>query len=355
MISLGAMFDLDPKFTYYCRLLEEKGFEHIYLLDSHVEWREVSPYLTLGILNTSRATIGTCVTNPVSRHPTVVASLFATLQELSGGRMILGIGKGDSSLRRLGERPAQLKEFKDKVRLIQKLANGDEVAYMPQVPVHEKWHAQAADAVTLKLRWAPKKKIPLYIAGYSPRILQFAGELADGVFLQIADLGTIEWAMHHIRRGAEQSGRNLSEIQVVCCTATAVSEDLARACDAVRGFPAFVMNHVLDMLKYYKASELPASLLQNIDKKPTYDYRDHTRNSSGHSAYVSDEMADSFTIVGSPARCAAKLSALERLGVNQVCLYLFDMSQDAIVKTVEAYAQEIMPMAARGGVQGLHP
>jgi alkanesulfonate monooxygenase SsuD/methylene tetrahydromethanopterin reductase-like flavin-dependent oxidoreductase (luciferase family) len=348
MVSLGAMFDHDQNFTYYCRLLEEKGFQHVYLIDSHIEWREASPYLTLGILNTSRATIGTCVINPVSRHPTVVASLFATLQELSGGRMILGIGKGDSSLRRLGERPAQLKEFKDKVRLIKKLANGEEVTYVPQMPVHEKWHAQAADAVTLKLRWAPKKKVPVYIAGYSPRVLQFAGEIADGVFLQIADLSTIEWAMNHIRRGAEKSG-SLNDIQVVCCTATAISEDLHQACEAVRGFPAFVMNHVLDMLNYYKASELPASLLQNIDKKPAYDYGDHARNSTGHSAYVSDEMADSFTIVGSPARCAAKLNALEQLGVNQVCLYLFDMSRDAIVKTVGKYAHEIMPVAAQGG------
>jgi hypothetical protein len=102
--------------------------------------------------------------------------------------------------------PAQLKEFKDKVRLIQKLANGEEVIYVPQMPVHDKWHAQAADAVTLKLRWAPKKKVPVYIAGYSPRVLQFAGEIADGVFLQIAELSTIEWAMNHIRRGAEKSG-----------------------------------------------------------------------------------------------------------------------------------------------------
>ncbi len=344
MVSLGAMFDLDQNFTYYCRLLEENGFRHIYVIDSHVEWREASPYLTLGVLNTTTATIGTCVTNPVSRHPTVVASLFATLQGLSGGRMILGIGKGDSSLRRLGERPAQLKEFKDKARLIQKLANGEEVKYSPQAPAHERWHAQAADAVTLKLKWAPNKKVPLYIAGYSPRVLQFAGEIADGVFLQIADLSTIEWAMTHIRAGAERTRRSLRDIEIVCCTATAVSDDLHEACEAVRGFPAFVMNHVLDMLNYYKASELPANLLWNIDQKPTYDYGEHTQSGARHSSFVSDEIADSFTIIGSPARCAAKLKALEQLGVNQVCLYLFGLTRPAFVATVEQYARQIMPM-----------
>src|SRR5215469_10456831 len=191
MLSLGAMFDLDENFVSYCRLLEGHGFKHIYLIDSHVEWREISPYLTLAILNTRNATVGTCVTNPVSRNPTVVASLFATLQELSGGRMILGIGKGDSSLRRLGEKPAQLKEFKEKAHLIQKLASGEEVTYVPRFPAHESWHVQAEDVVKLKFKWAPRMRLPLYIAGYSPRVLQFAGAMADGVFLQIADLETI--------------------------------------------------------------------------------------------------------------------------------------------------------------------
>jgi alkanesulfonate monooxygenase SsuD/methylene tetrahydromethanopterin reductase-like flavin-dependent oxidoreductase (luciferase family) len=346
MLSLGAMFDLDQNFVSYCRLLEGHGFNHIYLIDSHVEWREASPYLTLAVLNTSKATAGTCVTNPVSRNPTVVASLFATLQELSGGRMILGIGKGDSSLRRLGEKPDQLKEFKEKARLIQKLANGEEVTYVPRFPAHESWHIQAEDAVRLKFKWAPKMKLPLYIAGYSPRVLRFAGAIADGVFLQIADLETIEWAMGHIRMGAEKTGKSLNDIQIVCCTATAISDDLHEACEAVRGFPAFVMNHVLDMLNYYKPSELPAGLLRSIDKKTAYDYSEHTRNRAGHSAYVSDEMADDFAIVGSPARCAAKLEALEGLGVNQVCLYLLDMNRATFETTVQKYSREIMPMAS---------
>jgi alkanesulfonate monooxygenase SsuD/methylene tetrahydromethanopterin reductase-like flavin-dependent oxidoreductase (luciferase family) len=344
MLSFGAMFDLNQDFIHYCRLLEGNGFKHIYLIDSHVEWREVSPYLTLAVLNTSNATVGTCVTNPVSRNPTVVASLFATLQELSGGRMILGIGKGDSALRRLGEKPAQLREFKENTRLIQKLANGEEVTYVPQVPAHEKWHAQADDAVRLAFKWAPKTKIPLYIAGYSPKVLQFAGAVADGVFLQIADLETVDWATGHIRTGAEKTGRSFKDIQLVCCAATAISDDLHEACDAVRGFPAFVMNHVLDMLNYYKPSELPAALLRNIDRKMTYDYSEHARNRASHSAYVSDEMADDFAIVGSSARCAAKLNALERLGVSQVCLYLFDMSRAAFEATVQKYSREIMPV-----------
>jgi alkanesulfonate monooxygenase SsuD/methylene tetrahydromethanopterin reductase-like flavin-dependent oxidoreductase (luciferase family) len=346
MLSLGAMFDLDENFVSYCRLLEGHGFKHIYLIDSHIEWREVSPYLTLAVLNTSRATVGTCVTNPVSRNPTVVASLFATLQELSGGRMILGIGKGDSSLRRLGEKPAQLKEFKEKARLIQKLASGEEVTYVPRFPAHESWHLQAEDVVRLKFRWAPKMKLPLYIAGYSPRVLQFAGAIADGVFLQIADLETIKWALGHVRMGAEKTGRSLNDLQVVCCTATAISDDLHEACEAVHGFPAFVMNHVLDMLNYYQPSELPAGLLRNIDKKTAYDYSEHTRNRAGHSGYVSDEMADDFAVVGNPARCAAKLKRLEELGVNQVCLYLFDMNRATFETTVQRYSREIMTMAS---------
>ncbi len=191
MFSFGVMLDPVTDVAFYSHFAEERGFEYIYVLDSPIVWREMSPYLTLSVLNTTKAKIGACVTNPVTRNLTVTASLFAALHELSEGRMILGLGKGDSAVRRLGERPARLKEFKEKALFIHRLANGEEVTYTPQVSAQEKWHAQGTGEITLKLEWATKKKIPLYIAAYGPKILRFAGEVADGVFLQIAEPSTI--------------------------------------------------------------------------------------------------------------------------------------------------------------------
>ena len=83
---------------------EAAGFDYAWLFDSHVLWRDPYPLLTLMAQATTRLRLGTCVTNPATREPSVTASLLATLNELSGGRMDLGIGRGDSARRVLGKR-----------------------------------------------------------------------------------------------------------------------------------------------------------------------------------------------------------------------------------------------------------
>ena len=90
------------------RQAEAAGFEYGWLFDSHVLWRDPYPLLTLMAGATERMRLGTCVTNPGTREPTVTASSLATLDELSGGRMDLGIGRGDSARRVLGKPPITL-------------------------------------------------------------------------------------------------------------------------------------------------------------------------------------------------------------------------------------------------------
>src|SRR2546428_7253192 len=81
------------------RLAESAGFTYGWLFDSHVLWKEPYVLLTLMAQNTKRMRLGTCVTNPATRQPTVPASVLAVLQELSRGRMDLGVGRGDSARR----------------------------------------------------------------------------------------------------------------------------------------------------------------------------------------------------------------------------------------------------------------
>ena len=266
----------------------------------------MSPYLTVAVLNTTKTKIGACVSNPISRNIAVNASIHATLQEMSGGRMILGLGKGDSSVRRMGERPASLKDFKEKTLLMQRLANGEEIAYTPEVPAQEQWHQQGTGEVTLKFEWSTKKRIPLYLAAYGPKILRWAGEVADGVFLQIAEPSTIEWAVAHIRAGAERKGRSLRDIDIVCCTWSLVSDDLHEACDALRMFP----------------------LVKCVESKRTYDYRKHTVSSADQAAVYPDELVDSYSVLGPAQRCVEKLQQLHELGVTQLYLYLIHSTED---------------------------
>ena len=343
MFSFGMMCDPGQADGEYARIGEERGFEYHYVLDSPIIWPEMLPYMTQAVTKTSTTKVGACVTNPVTRNIAVSASAHATLQKLSGGRMILGLGKGDSAVRRMGERPPRLKEFKEKALLMHRLANGEEIAYTPETPAQEKWYEQGTGEVTLKFPWAIKKRIPLYIAGYGPKILRWVGEAADGIFLQIAEPSTIEWAIGHLRAGAESKGRSMRDIDVVCCTPSVVSDDVHEACNVVRGFVPAVSNHVLDMLRYYDRSELPLNLLRCLEQKVTYDYRHHGDSSSEMSAVIPDELVDSYTIVGSAQKCAEKLQQLREIGVTQLCVYFTKVSDADIRATIQAYADQIIP------------
>ena len=343
MFSFGLMTDTTPRLGEYARFAEQHGFGYFWLLDSPVNWREMGPYMTLAVMSTERSIIGACCTNPVTRNVAVNASLHATLQELSGGRIVLGIGKGDSAVRRMGERPATLKELKERAPLMQRLASGQDVEYVPSDPSQESWHQQGTDELTLELPWAPKQHMPLYVAGYGPKVLEWSGGHADGIFMQIAEPTTVEWAVGHLRRGAEQAGRDVSDIEIVLCAPSVVSDDHAAACEAVRGFPAFVSNHVTDMLRYYDEADLPEALVASVKGKGTYDYRHHTDSSADHAAAISDEIADAYTVIGTAERCAEKLNRLKQIGATQLCIYFMGIDEAAMYETIEVYSREIIP------------
>src|SRR6059036_3589736 len=107
--------------TALARQAEEAGFEYGWLFDSHVLWRDSYPLLTLMAQSTSRMRLGTCVTNPATREPSVTASLLAVLDEVSGGRMDLGIGRGDSARRVLGKPPITLAHTEEAIVVIRAL------------------------------------------------------------------------------------------------------------------------------------------------------------------------------------------------------------------------------------------
>src|SRR6187399_1005460 len=111
------------------RQAEAAGFTYGWLFDSHVLWKEAYPLLTVMALNTQRMRLGTCVTNPATREPTVTASVLATLDEISGGRMDLGIGRGDSARRVLGKPPTTMRTLEDAIELIRDLVEGRPIEY----------------------------------------------------------------------------------------------------------------------------------------------------------------------------------------------------------------------------------
>src|SRR5437870_12177242 len=210
---------------------EESGFQYGWIFDSHVLWKEPYPLLTLMASRTRDMRLGTCVTNPAVRDLTVTASLFATLNLISGGRMVLGIGRGDSSRRVLGKKPVTPAELERSVAAFRDLTAGREIQY---------------DGQPTRLSWATGSP-PVWIAGYGPKVLRMAGRIADGVILQFADPHLIRWCIGFVREGAEEAGRKFSKLEVMSAAPVWVSEDAALARDRVRWFPALVSNHVVDL------------------------------------------------------------------------------------------------------------
>lgn len=304
---------------------EESGFGYVWSFDSHVLWQAVFPRFALWAYNTRKVHIGTLVTNPVVRDVTVCASDFATLQLISGGRMELGIGRGDSSRRRLGKPPttmANLEEFVDQFR---KLTAGEHINY---------------DGTDVFLSWARGGVPPVWVAGYGPIALRSAGRIADGVVLQFADPHLIKWCLQFVKEGAEQAGRDFSQIKIMACAPVWISDDLTYARERVRWFPALVSNHVVDLLKRYPKEELPRELVTYVEDRPGYDYLHHAEVGSSNARFVPDEIVDRYCIVGNIKNHIARIEELQSLGVHQFNIYLMCGDEE---KQVAAYARSVIP------------
>jgi probable F420-dependent oxidoreductase len=303
---------------------EAAGFEYGWLFDSHVLWRDPYPLLTLMAQATTTLRLGTCVTNPATREPSVTASLLATLNELSGGRMDLGIGRGDSARRVLGKPPTTMKDLEAAVQVIRELVEGRAVDY---------------EGTSLELTWTRRDHLPVWIAGYGPVALKLTGRVADGAMLQIGDPDLIRWFVSQVRDSAALAGRAPGDVKVMAAAPAHIG-DIADARDRTRWFPALVSNHVVDLVNKYPREDLPEELTTYVRDREGYDYLHHAEVGSSNAAFVTDEIVDRFCLVGPAENHIARLRALEAAGVDQFNLYLMNGQEE---EQLELYGREIIP------------
>ena len=278
------------------RQAEAAGFGHGWLFDSHRQFREVYPLLTLMALNTTHMRLGTCVTNPATREPSVTASALATLDEISGGRMDLGIGRGDSSVRAIGRPPTTMATLEEAATLIRALVEGGTTRY------------EGAD---LDLPWTGRWKLPVWIAGYGPMALAMTGRIADGLILQLADPDLIRWMVGLMRESAERSGRDPASIRVQAAAPAHVGA-IEECRERVRWFPAAIGGHVAGLVGRYEGARLPESLIGYLrGREADGDHRDDEFGASS-AAVVPDDVVDRFAVVGPPDEHVRRLRELRR-------------------------------------------
>ncbi|HEU4895746.1 MAG TPA: TIGR03842 family LLM class F420-dependent oxidoreductase [Acidimicrobiia bacterium] len=330
-MDFGVVLQTDPpasKVVELARLAEDLGFSHGWTFDSHVLWQEPFVIYSRMLAATDKMIVGPMVTNPGTRDWTVLASLFATLNEMYGPRTICGMGRGDSALRYIGKQPKTLDTMVESMAVIKGLVGGREVEY----------NGQKIDIPWVEEGW----DLPMWVAGYGPKALATIGQHADGYILQLADPQVLEWTVAAVRAAAAEAGRDPEDIAICVVAPAYVGEDLGHQRDQLRWFGGMVGNHVADMVKRYgdDASKVPQVLSDYIKAREGYDYDHHGKADNPSTDFVPDEIVDRFCVLGTADQHIEKLKLLEEMGVDHFGVYLMHDDREG---TLRAYGETIIP------------
>lgn len=334
-MDIGLVLQTDPPASTVVDLMvraEELGFSHGWTFDSHVLWQEPFVIYSRILERTSRLVVGPMVTNPGTRDWTVLASLFATLDDMFGPRTVCGIGRGDSAMRVQGRPPTTLARMESAISVIRGLTAG-EVVDLGGTEVRIPWIREGAPAV------------PIWVAGYGPKALALAGRCADGFVLQLADPYLVEWTIKTVRAAAAEAGRD-PEALTMCVAAPAYVTDgsidgAAHAREQTRWFGGMVGNHVADLVTRYgeTSAAVPAELTAYIKGRDGYDYSHHGRAGNRSTDFVPDEVVDRFCLLGPVTAQRERLAELASLGVDQFAIYAMHDGREA---TIEAYGDGVI-------------
>jgi 5,10-methylenetetrahydromethanopterin reductase len=303
--------------------------------DSPALWHEVFCVLTLAAEHTSTIRIAPTVTNPVTRHLGVLAGAAATVDELSGGRLTLGIGVGDSGVLNLGERPSSVADLGRSITALRSLLAGRTVDF---------------DGRTVRSGWATSRP-PIIVAAAGPRMLQLAGKVADGVIVSTGAVPElIEAVETHLGRGmadaaALDRSRPFERWHQYRYT---VADSFEAAVHEIRTVAAAVGHHALSGDLH--AKRVPPELHDAIrELGARYDPQFHCAPGDSPNALLIDDLGlteylvDRFIICGTPAQCAGKVMDLHTMGITKL---LMATTVDPVGNMIR-WGEQVSPIVAR--------
>ena len=301
---------------------EELGYDGIFLGESHLSSIDSFQTLASCAMITQRVLLGIAVTNMVFRHPTVLAGAAASLNEISKGRAILGLGTGDGPVYGQGLKATPLKEFEAGVKLIRHLVQGNPATF----PTGK-----------VGIGFTINKPAKIYVSAEGPKGLQLAGRSADGVILGTGfDLRVYEWAKQKIRAGAAEAGREESDVAVIAAGMLCVRDDGNEARQIVRNRIANRAHHNFR----FTYETVPPEELEGVKRfvagfdvmKPMEDRVDPD--------LVNDYLVHRFSIAGTPKECIERIEELKAVGVDHLML---TAARKVYHESVEAFATKVMP------------
>ncbi len=287
------------------QIAERMEFDLFTLPDSQLLGREVFSSLGVVATETNSIAIGPMVTNPVTRHPSVIASSISTVDEFTGGRAILGIASGDSAVRTLGERPAKLTEMRQSIRTIQSLTSGQRAEYNGQ---------------SLQIQWANRKNLPLFWAAEGPKTQRLAGELADIVVLGTGILPElIAEQVERVNEGAHRAGRSPEEVDKWVLARCNVMNDRADAIEKLKSSLAGVAHHSLQFSMEGKS--VPDEYREPLETLISKYNTDAGTLPGSPNAELLDQLdlteylANRYGVVGTPDDCIRKMEEIHNTGL----------------------------------------
>ncbi len=312
------------------REIEDLGFDDIWIADERF-FRD--PYASIAWVAsvTRRVSIGTLVTDPYTRHPALTATAIATVDEMSHGRAMLGIGAGSSGLAELGiQRVKPAVALREAIQVIRRLLRGERVEFDGQVV---KFGGG-------KMDFPARPDLPIVVAARGPRILEVGGELADRVVIgTFASEPGIRYGQERIRRGAARAGWDPSTIGTTTWLYVSISEDRAVARNRVkRGIAVAVWGSrpILDEV----GISLPPALWEFM-AKTIYSLSPEVIDRAAD--LIPDDFVDHMAVAGTAEDVARRIREILALGVDSVAIWPFPEEEGRIETVFRPFATEVMP------------
>ena len=332
------------------RRVEEEGYDGWWVADSPA--LAYDPYVALAIAATAttRIKLAVYVTNPFSRHAIVTASSAAALQAESGGRFVLGIGRGDSALAHLGLAPVAVQAFRRSLRCIQAYLRGEVVPFRPQegellgvAPLSSLGYEDVPKGS--RVTWLPDTnlKVPVEVAASGPKVLRVAGALADRVLISVgAHAERVQWAIDEARTARSQAGLDPSLLGVSAQVCLNIHPDKAKAIDLCRW-------KVASASRFSAMQGRPAGPASEEDRhtmeraREMYDMNRHGHHLNSVGSIADNAFVERHAIIGTPDQCIERFCQLVHAGIDRFVIGS-GLSPDADeLITPQLLAQEVMP------------
>ena len=313
------------------RAAEECGFDQMTIIDSQNLSRDVYVQLALVAANTSRIRIGTGVTNPITRHPTVTANAIASLNEASGGRAFLGLGGGVSSVWTMGVKTQPLRDVREMVEFLRKYMAGEDAEYKGTT-AHSEW---------------VRDTVPIYLGSGGPKSLFQSGQIADGVIATGVRPEMVKWRCEQIKRGAVEAGRDPSSIDIWARTIVYVTDEdpattlgetghyATQAGFAVLNEPQF------EELRATLEDEEPGIMDEFKAVADAYEPYAHEAKNARHGTFATQRVVDYYHLVGTADSIVDRIETLRECGVTNISCVLYTLNDKAGM--MRKISEQIMP------------